>query len=110
VDAVLVRTEGRVLRVPIESIDWIDAAGNYVCLHVGAQSHLVRETISAVEAKLPRGKFARIHRAVIANLDKVVDFQPTVGGDFVVTLQGGARLRMSRTYRGRIRDLFGNSI
>jgi two-component system LytT family response regulator len=109
-DSVLVRTESKVLRVRLESIDWIEAAGNYVLLHIGGQSHLLRETLTALETKLPAERFARIHRTVIANLDRIVEFVPTIGGDFVVTLQGGAQLRMSRNYRGRIRDLLGNSI
>lgn len=107
---VLVRTEARVLRIKLESIDWIEAAGNYVQLHVGTASHLLRETITSFEARLPRDRFARIHRAAIANLDRVVEFQPLLSGDFQVLLQGGTRLRMSRTYRQRIRDLFGRSI
>jgi two-component system LytT family response regulator len=109
-DSVLVRTESKVLRLRIQSIDWIEAAGNYVLLHVGRESHLLRETLSAFEARLPGAHFARIHRTIIVNLDRIVEFEPTVGGDFVVSLVGGAQLRMSRTYRGRIRDLFGNSI
>jgi DNA-binding LytR/AlgR family response regulator len=109
-DTVFVRTESKVLRVRVDSIDRIEAAGNYVLLHVGDQSHLLRETIAAFEAKLPSGRFARIHRNAIVNLDCVVAFEPTISGDFVVTLRGGATLRMSRNYRDRVRDLFGNSI
>ena len=108
--AVLVRTSSKVLRIKLESIDWIEAAGNYVTLHVGTCSHLLRETITSFESRLPRGRFARIHRTAIANLDRIVEFQPMLSGDFEVLLQGGARLRMSRTYRRRIRDLFGRSI
>ncbi len=110
VDAVLVRTDAKVLRLRLEHIDWIEAAGNYVHLHADGKAHLLRETITAFEARLPPGQFARIHRTVIVNLDRVVEFHPTVSGDFSVTLRDGARLRMSRTYRGRIRDLFGNAI
>ncbi len=108
--AVLVRVADRVLRIKLESIDWVEAAGNYVQLHVGGRSHLLRETIAAFEARLPRARFARIHRAAIANLDRVVEFQPLLSGDFRVILQGGTQLKMSRTYRGKIRDLFGRSI
>jgi two-component system LytT family response regulator len=109
-DVVLVRTGTKVLRVKLESIDWIEAAGNYVTLHVGDASHLLRETITSFEARLPAGRFARIHRAAIANLDRIAEFQPLLSGDFQVVLQNGARLKMSRTYRNRIRDLFGRSI
>jgi two-component system LytT family response regulator len=109
-DSVLVRAENKVVRVRLAAIDWIEAAGNYVLLHVGPETHLQRETLTAFEAKLPAAAFARIHRTTIVNLDRVVEFEPMISGDFLVTLQGGARLRMSRSYRGRIRDLFGHSI
>ena len=107
---VLVRTASKVLRIKLDSIDWIEACGNYVTLHVGTASHLLRETITSFESQLPRGRFARIHRAAIANLDRIVAFQPMLSGDFQVLLQDGTRLKMSRTYRRRIRDLFGHSI
>lgn len=108
--AVLVRTGSRVLRIALESVDWIEAAGNYVSVYADGKSHLLRETITAFEARLPPGKFARIHRTAIVNLDRVVEFNPTFNGDFAVTLRDGKQLRMSRTYRGRIRDVFGKAI
>jgi two-component system LytT family response regulator len=109
-DAVLVRTDACVLRVPIETIDSIEAAGNYVTLHAGGRSHLLRETLAAFEARLPPGRFARIHRAAIVNVDRIVAFEPTPSGDFDVALREGRRVRMSRTYRNRIRDLFGRPV
>ncbi len=108
--AVLVRTRTKVLRIGLADIDWIETAGNYVHLHVDREVYLLRETIAAFEARLPPAQFARIHRTAIVNLDRVVEFHPTISGDFSVTLRNGARLRMSRTYRGRIRDVFGNAI
>ncbi|HEX3478935.1 MAG TPA: LytTR family DNA-binding domain-containing protein [Kofleriaceae bacterium] len=108
--AVLVRTRTKVLRIELADIDWIEAAGNYVHLHVDRQVYLLRETITAFEDKLAPAQFARIHRTAIVNLDRVVEFHPTPSGDFSVRLRGGAQLRMSRTYRGRIRDVFGNAI
>lgn len=108
--AVLVRTRSKVLRIGLTDIDWIEAAGNYVHLHVDRQVYLLRETITAFEDKLAPAQFARIHRTAIVNLDRVVEFHPTPSGDFSVRLRGGAQLRMSRTYRGRIRDVFGNAI
>ncbi len=109
-DVVLVRTDTKILRIAVDSIDWIEAAGNYVELHVGERAHLLRETIGDFEAKLPPDRFARIHRSTIVNLDRVIEFRPTVSGDFSVTLQTGAQLRMSRTYRARIRDVFGKTL
>jgi two-component system LytT family response regulator len=107
---VLARTTSRVLPIKLENIDWIEAAGNYVTVHVGMTSHLLRGTLASFESQLPRGRFARIHRTAIANLDRVVEFRPMPSGDYQVLLQDGTMLRMSRTYRWRIRDLFGHSI
>ena len=108
--AVLVRSHAKVLRIPLEAIDWIEAAGNYVHLHVDRNVYLLRETITAFEARLSPAQFARIHRTALVNLERVVEFEPTFNGDFSVTLRGGKQLRMSRTYRGRIRDVFGKAI
>ena len=108
--AVLVRSHAKVLRIPLEAIDWIEAAGNYVHLHVDRNVYLLRETITAFEARLSPAQFARIHRTALVNLERVVEFEPTFNGDFSVTLRGGTQLRMSRTYRGRIRDVFGKAI
>jgi two-component system LytT family response regulator len=108
--AVLVRMDAKVLRIPVEALDWIEAAGNYVHLHVDGKVHLLRETLGAFESRLPVGRFARVHRTAIVNLDRIVEFHPTLGGDFSITLRSGEQVRMSRTYRGRIRDVFGRSI
>jgi two-component system LytT family response regulator len=108
--AVLVHGRGRVLRIALDAIDWIEAAGNYVQLHVDREVHLVRETITAFEARLAPSQFARIHRTALVNLARVAAFEPTASGDFAVALRDGTRLRLSRTYRDRIRDVFGNAI
>lgn len=108
--AVLVRTDACVLRIPLDDIDWIEAAGNYVTLNVGPRSHLVRETLAAFEGRLPPDRFARVHRTIIVNVARIVAFEPTPSGDFDVTLRAGPRIRMSRTYRSRIRDLFGRPL
>ncbi len=109
-DSLLIRSGAKISRLPIDAIDWIESAGNYVYLHSGGKSHLLRESIMAFEAALPRSRFARIHRTTIVNLHRVLEFHDSFHGDFFVLLQGGRQLRMSRTYRNRVRDLFGKSI
>lgn len=96
----MVRSSGRVYFVRVTDVDWCEAAGNYACLHVGAHTHMVRETMSRLESQLDPRRFARIHRSVIVNLDRVVELRSSFNGEHVVTLRDGTRLTMSRGYRG----------
>ncbi len=98
----LVKTNGKMFFVNTSDIDWIEADGNYVRLHVGAASHMIRETIGAVEASLPASQFARIHRSAIVNLNRITEMRQWSSGDYIVILSTGARLKLSRTYRDRI--------
>jgi two-component system LytT family response regulator len=102
-----VKSGGRVFFVRTDEIDWIEAADNYVCLHAGAERHLIRETMNSVEAKLDPGKFARIHRSAIVNVNRIKELQPWFRGDYVVLLESGTKLTLSRTYRDRLHDLLG---
>ena len=100
-ERLLVRDGGRVTFVRVASIDWLEAAGNYVKLHAGGAEHLVRETLTALEARLDPERFARIHRSLIVNLDRVAEVLPG-RNDGVVVLAGGTRLPLSRSYRDRL--------
>jgi two-component system LytT family response regulator len=102
---VAIRTGGHVVLVKTESIDWVEAAGNYVCLHCAGETHVVRETLNSFEAKLGAGRFLRIHRSTIVNLDRVKEFQPWLRGDYQVVLQDGTKLTLSRGYREKLRDV-----
>jgi two-component system LytT family response regulator len=104
-----VRNNGHVLFLAAEEIEWIEAAGNYVRLNAGGESHLLRETMSGVEAKLPRERFLRIHRSAIVNLDAVRELVPTPHGDFVVVLTSGKRLPLSRGCRERLEEALGTA-
>lgn len=97
-----VRNNGSVLFLAPEEIEWIEAAGNYVRLNAAGESHLLRETMSGVEAKLPRERFLRIHRSAIVNLEVVRELVPSPHGDFVVVLKSGKRLPLSRGCRDRL--------
>ena len=108
-DAVLVRSAGKARFVEISEIDWIESADNYARLHVGRESHLMRETLATFEAKLPL-HFVRIHRSTIVNTERILELQSWFHGDYQVVLKDGQTLRMSRTYRERVQDLLGRSI
>jgi two-component system LytT family response regulator len=102
-----VRSSGRIVLVRIDQIDWIDAADNYVILHVGANEHLHRETMKSLETRLPREQFVRISRSCIVNVRRVKELQSTFHGSFTVVLQNGARLPASRRYRANVARISG---
>ena len=103
-----IRTNDRAVVVQSDSIEWVESASNYVRLHVGAESHLLRETMNAMEDKLNPGTFVRIHRSTMVNLNQIKELHPWSHGDYVVLLHNGQKLRMSRSYRERLRDRLGN--
>jgi two-component system LytT family response regulator len=91
--------------VPVADVDWMDVADNYVRLHVGDRVHLARATLTQVEQELDPERFARIHRSLIVALDRITTVRSHLSGGYVVELAGGVRLRCSRQYAGRVRDL-----
>ena len=97
-----VRDAGRVLFLRPEEIDWIEAEGNYVRLHVGKESHLLRETMNSAEERLALKKFLRVSRSTIVNLERIAEWQPLFHGDSVVILGDGTRLTVSRVYREKL--------
>jgi two-component system LytT family response regulator len=106
----VIKSGGRVFFVRAEEIDWVEAAGNYVKLHVGSEAHLLRETMNAVEAQLDPDVFFRIHRSHIVNIERVKELQPWFNGEYVVFLRNGARLTLSRGYREKLQDRIGKSL
>jgi two-component system LytT family response regulator len=106
----VVKAGGRVFFVRADEIEWIEAAGNYVKLHVGSDVHLFRETMNAIEAKLDPDLFFRIHRSHIVNIERVRELQPWFNGEFVVFLRSGTRLTLSRGYREKLQDRIGRTL
>ncbi len=100
-----VKSGGRFIFLKVTDINYIQAAHNYVELHQDKQSHLLRETISALERRLPPEKFVRISRSVIVNIDRITVLEPLFHGEYVVTLHNGTRLTLSRRYRGKLPQL-----
>jgi two-component system LytT family response regulator len=106
-DRILVSRRGHGVFVTLADVDYIDSAGNYVRLHVGAEEHRLRMRLSDAEEQLDPSRFVRIHRTVIVNVDRVAEIQPWFSGDAVVILRGGAKLRLSRHYRALVESRFG---
>ena len=101
-DRLMIKTGGHLVFLRTEEVDWIEAEGNYVRLHVGDVSHLVRETIQSLDDGLDPRRFLRIHRSTIVNLDRVREIQPLVHGEYRVVLTDGTKLTLSRGYRDRL--------
>jgi two-component system LytT family response regulator len=101
----VVRDGGTISFVKVEDVDWIDAAGNYVRLHVAGRAYLVRDTMKAVEARLDPATFVRVHRSAIVNIDRVSALEPYFHGEYVVIMRDGARLTSSRSHSERLRAL-----
>ena len=106
-ERLVVRSGGRVFFLRTEEIDWIEAAGNYVRLHLGTESHLFRETMNRMESRLDTRRFSRIHRSRIVNTERIKELQPWFNGDYVVILQNGTRLTLSRGYRDKLQQRLG---
>ena len=97
-----VRSGPRIVLLETGQIDWIQAADNYVLLHAGGREYLMRETMARLERELDPDAFVRIHRSAMVRIDRVAELQPSVHGDFRVTLKNGTYLTLSRYYRDRV--------
>lgn len=98
----MIKTSNRMMLVKVDEIDFIEADGNYAKLHVGRKTHLLREKMSDLEGRLDPAKFVRIHRSIIVNLDRIKEMHPHFNGDYVVVLEDGRQLRLSRTRREQL--------
>lgn len=101
----LIRSQRRIVPVPVESIDWIQAAGDYVKVRTGEQEHLLEYTLKEMEKVLSPAGFTRIHRSAIVNVKRIKELRSLGSARLEVVLQDGSRLPVSRTYSGRFRDL-----
>lgn len=98
----LIRQTGRASFVQTVDIDWIEAVGSGVRLHVGTQAHAMRAAIGQLENRLDPSQFMRIHRSTIVNLDRIDQIEPYGGSDYQVVLRDGTKLRVSRSSRDRL--------
>lgn len=101
---ILVTARGRVDVVDPGGIDWVETQGNYLALHVGAASHLIRETLARFEQGPEGARFVRIHRRMLVALDRIESLRPLGNGDATLTLRGGQMLRLSRSYRQAVAE------
>jgi two-component system LytT family response regulator len=110
IDRLPVKANGKVMVVRTADIDWIEADHDYVLLHVGEKSWILRETIASVEMRLALSGFVRIHRSALVNVDRVRELRPRSKGEFDVVLRDGKQLKMTRNYRAAVERLVGSDI
>lgn len=109
-ERLIVKSGGRVIFIRIEEIDWLEAAGNYVKLHTGNESHLVRETMNNLEQQLPPQKFIRVHRSTIVNIEKIKELQPYFNGEYKVILHNNAHVILSRGFKDNFIRVLGKPL
>jgi two-component system LytT family response regulator len=104
-----VKCDGRVLVIKTADLDWIEAADNYVNLHLANETRLMRETMNSLESKLSPETFLRISRSIIVNLERIKELQPMFHGEYVVVLKNGTKLTLTRNYRDKLDRLMGGA-
>jgi two-component system LytT family response regulator len=104
-DTLAIRDGSRIVRVKCDGILWIDAAGDYMCVHTTSETHVLRATMRELEQRLDPTRFQRIHRSAIVNLERVAELRSHLNGEYFVTLDSGQTLKLSRSYKDKIRLL-----
>jgi two-component system LytT family response regulator len=109
-ERMVIKAGGRAFFLKTEEIDWIEAEGKYVRLHVGKESYLLREAIGSMEGQLDPKRFPRIHRSTIVNIERVLELQPWFHNEYRVILKDGTELMLSRSCRKRLGELLGSAL
>ena len=109
-DRMMIKSAGRITFLRVGEIDWIEAADNYVRVHSGRESHLIRETMANLDQQLDRRKFVRVHRSAIVNIDSIVEIRSLFHGDHSILLRTGAEIPLGRSYREKLEAVFGRPL
>jgi two-component system, LytTR family, response regulator len=110
VPRLVIKTGTRRVFLPPEKIEWIEAERDYMRLHIGRESHLVRETMQQMEVLLDPKRFLRVHRSTIVNLEFVKELDPMYSGDYKIILRDGTELASSRGFRDRLRPMLRQAL
>jgi two-component system LytT family response regulator len=97
-----IRNGRETVRVAVQSIEWVDAAGDYLCIHADGNTHILRATMREMENLLDPRLFQRVHRSTIVNLTRVKSLRAHMNGEYFLRLDGGQELKLSRTYRDKV--------
>jgi two-component system LytT family response regulator len=107
-DVMPIRLGRETIRLQVGVIDWIDAAGDYMCVHAEGRTHVVRATMKQFEERLDPSVFQRVHRSTIVNIRRIRRLKPHTNGEYFLTLEGGHELKLSRSYRDRLERILGD--
>lgn len=105
-DKLAIKDAGETTLVETKDIDWVDAAGDYMCVHAKGETHVMRVTMKDLEAQLDPSVFQRVHRSTIVNLDRVVKVCSHMNGEFYLVLNNGSSVKMSRSYKDKVKHFF----
>jgi len=106
---IVIKADGEIVCLKPAEIDWAESAGNYVCLHVGAATHILRETITSLEGRLGHHQFLRVHRSTLVNVDRIKTLRPSLYGDYSILLRDGTKLTLSRGFRETVLKRLGTA-
>ncbi|MBM7116467.1 LytTR family transcriptional regulator DNA-binding domain-containing protein [Archangium primigenium] len=104
-ERLVIKEIGRVLFVPVSEVDWLEAEDDYVQVHAGRSTYLLRQSLRVLESRLDPHHFVRIHRSTIVNVQRIHEMRPLFHGEYQVLLRDGTGLKLSRGYRDRARHL-----
>lgn len=108
-ERIVIKSDGEIVCLKPNEIDWAESAGNYVCLHVGGATHILRETITALESRLGPRQFMRVHRSTLVNVDRIKTLKPSLYGDYSILLRDGTKLTLSRGFRENVLKRLGTA-
>ncbi len=106
---IVIKADGEIVCLKPAEIDWAESAGNYVCLHVGPATHILRETITSLESRLGQRQFLRVHRSTLVNVDRIKTLRPSLYGDYSILLRDGTKLTLSRGFRENVLKRLGTA-
>lgn len=98
-----IKDGGKTTWIPQEKIEWIDAAGDYMCVHAEGETHIMRMTMKKLEDSLDSEILQRIHRSTIVNVNHVKEMQAHINGEYFLTLKSGHKIKLSRTYKNKLK-------
>jgi two-component system LytT family response regulator len=107
-ERLVIKSAARIFFLSVDEVMWIESADNYVCLHAGRESHLMRDTLNNLESRLDPDQFLRIRHSAIVNLKHVKELQPLFRGEYRIVLRDGAQLTSSRRYRSKLSAVLGD--
>ena len=109
-DRIVVKSAGRTFFLSADEIDWVEAAGNYIRIHAGAEVHLMRGTMGSVEGELSGLRFMRVHRSAIVNPERIRELRPTPQGEHEILLRSGEAIPLSRKQRAALEERLGKPL